>query len=166
MEFPERFKRLVFMNTGLMVGPVKSPAFEEWKADITSNPDAPLAFVMQKYEPVISDAEAAAYAAPFPDQRYKAGVRRFPQLIATSMDAPGVATSQAAAQFWSSAWQGESFMAIGMRDQMLGPAVMGQLRSLIKGCPAPLEIPEGGHFVQESGGPQIAQKALEHFGLA
>ncbi|MEM6462566.1 MAG: haloalkane dehalogenase [Pseudomonadota bacterium] len=166
MEMPDRFNRLLIMNTGLMAGPVNSPAFEEWKTDIISNPDVPVEFVMQKYEPVINDAEAAAYAAPFPDQRYKAGVRVFPRLIATTMDAPGVATSQRAAQFWSETWDGESFMAIGMRDKMLGPDVMNFMRTVIRGCPEPLEINEGGHFVQESGGPLIARTALMQFGLS
>lgn len=166
MEMKHRFKRLLIMNTGLMMGPVNSPAFDAWKADIVSDPDVPIPFIMQKNEPVISDIEAAAYEAPYPDQSYKAGVRRFPLLIATSMDAPGVDVSQRAAKFWSTEWTGESFMAIGMRDKMLGPDVMNVMRTVINGCPDPLEIQEGGHFVQESGGELIAQKALEHFGLA
>ncbi|NRA28922.1 MAG: alpha/beta fold hydrolase [Parvularculaceae bacterium] len=166
MEMPERFKRLLIMNTGLMAGPVNSPAFEAWKSDITASDDVAVAFIMQKNEPIISDAEAAAYAAPFPDASYKAGVRKFPHLIATSMDTPGVATSQKAAQFWSQDWNGESFMAIGMQDKMLGPDVMNPMRTMIKGCPEPLEIADGGHFVQESGGPLIALQALKAFGLA
>ncbi|MBV7395911.1 haloalkane dehalogenase [Mameliella sediminis] len=165
MEMPDRFKRLLIMNTGLMAGPVNSPAFDAWKADIVADPDVPVPYIMQKNEPSISDVDAQAYAAPFPDQRYKAGVRKFPLLIATSMDAPGVATSQRAARFWSEEWNGESFMAIGMKDKMLGPDVMNFMRTIIKGCPEPLEIAEGGHFVQESGGVQIAQQALAHFGL-
>ncbi|SLN73933.1 Haloalkane dehalogenase [Roseovarius albus] len=165
MEMKDRFKRLLIMNTGLMAGPVDSPAFEEWKTDIVSNPDVPVSFIMQKYEPVITDEEAAAYDAPFPDQRYKAGVRKFPMLIATSMDAPGVDISQKAAQFWSADWAGESFMAVGMRDKMLGPDVMNFMSTIIKGCPEPLEIADGGHFVQESGGVLIAERALAHFGF-
>ena len=165
MEMPERFKRLLIMNTGLMAGPVDMPAFDAWQADIDSDQDVPIAFIMQKNEPSISAAGAAAYAAPFPDSSYKAGVRKFPHLIARTMDAPGVDTSQKAAQFWSSEWDGESFMAIGMKDEMLGPYVMNHLRTFIKGCPDPLEIPEGGHFVQEAAGPLIAERALIHFGL-
>ncbi|MEM8837018.1 MAG: haloalkane dehalogenase [Pseudomonadota bacterium] len=166
MEMPDRFKRILIMNTGLMVGPVNSTAFDEWKADIVSNPDVSVDFVMQKNEPIINDEEAAAYMAPFPDERYKAGVRTFPKLVATSIDAPGVATSQRAARFWSEEWDGESFMAIGMKDRMLGPDVMNFMQTIIRGCPEPLEIAEGGHFVQESGGPMIAERALQHFGLA
>ena len=165
MEMKDRFQRLLIMNTGLMAGPVDMPAFDEWKADIDSSPDVPIEYIMQKNEPSITAVGAAAYAAPFPDQRYKAGVRKFPHLIATTMDAPGVDTSQRAAQFWSEEWDGETFMAIGMKDQMLGPNVMNFLRTIIKGCPEPLEIAEGGHFVQEAAGPLIAERALAHFGL-
>lgn len=166
MDMKDRFKRLVIMNTGLMAGPVNSPAFDAWKADIDSDPDVPVRFIMQKNEPVISDREAEAYEAPFPDQRYKAGVRKFPHLIATTEETPGVETSKRAARFWSNEWVGESFMAIGMKDKMLGPDVMNAMRTIIKGCPEPLEIPEGGHFVQESGGVLIAERALAHFGLS
>ena len=164
-EMPERFKRLLIMNTGLMAGPVNMPAFDEWQADIDFDPDVPIEFIMRKNEPSITEAIAKAYAAPFPDQTYKAGVRKFPHLIARSMDAPGVDTSQQAARFWSTHWTGQSFMAIGMKDNMLGPGVMNHIRTFIKGCPEPLEIAEGGHFVQEAAGPLIARKALEHFGL-
>ena len=165
MEMPDRFKRLIIMNTGLMAGPVNNPAFDKWKAFIVSNPDVPVEAVMQNNEPIINDAEAAAYGAPFPDASYKAGVRTFPKLVATTMEAPGVATSQRAAKFWSEDWEGESFMGIGMTDKMLGPDVMNFMRTVIRGCPEPLEIADGGHFVQESGGPLIAERALAHFGM-
>lgn len=52
-----------------------------------------------------------------------------------------------------------------MTDKMLGPGVMHHLRTVIKGCPEPLEIAAGGHFVQETAGALIAQKALEQFGM-
>ena len=165
MEMPDRYKRLLIMNTGLMAGPVNMPAFDEWQADIDSDPNVPIEFIMQKNEPSITAEGAKAYAAPYPDQTFKAGVRKFPHLIARTMDTPGVDISQRAAQFWSKDWNGESFMAIGMKDKMLGPNVMNHLRTIIKGCPEPMEIEEGGHFVQEAAGPLIAVRALEHFGI-
>jgi hypothetical protein len=42
---------------------------------------------------------------------------------------------------------------------------MEELRSVIRGCPPPLEVPEAGHFVQEWGEP-VARAALAAFGLA
>ncbi|SHG79573.1 haloalkane dehalogenase [Ferrimonas marina] len=163
MEAPERFKRLLIMNTALINGHVNQ-AFLDWKADFDRDPDVPLAQIMKKYAPSLSEAEAEAYEAPFPSIEYKAGVRRFPQMVATSTDFPGINTSRRAAEFWSTQWQGPSFMAIGMQDKMLGPEVMGYMRSLISGCPEPMEVPEAGHFVQEFGGP-IAERALKAFGF-
>jgi hypothetical protein len=55
-------------------------------------------------------------------------------------------------------------MAVGMMDPVLGPEVMANLRDTIRNCPPPLEIADGGHFVQERGD-QIARAALTAFGL-
>jgi pimeloyl-ACP methyl ester carboxylesterase len=79
--------------------------------------------------------------------------------------APGAALARAARSFWRERWQGQSFMAVGARDPVLGPEVMAALRADIRGCPPPLVLPEAGHFVQEWGAP-VARAALAHFGLA
>jgi hypothetical protein len=50
-----------------------------------------------------------------------------------------------------------------MADPVLGPPVMAALRRVIRGCPPPMEIEGGGHFVQEWGD-VIAPAALRHFG--
>ena len=162
-DMQERFHRLLIMNTAIMTGEVNE-AFVEWKALIDSDPDVPVGEVMRRHAPGIRPDEAAAYEAPFPDASYKAGVRKFPALVATSPDFPGVKTSRRAVSFWSEKWTGKTFMAVGMQDRMLGPEVMGHMRDMISGCPEPLEVPEAGHFVQELG-EEIARKALEHFGF-
>jgi pimeloyl-ACP methyl ester carboxylesterase len=112
----------------------------------------------------MTSAEVAAYDAPFPDASFKAALRAFPKLVPDGADAPGVATSREAATFWSQRWTGQSFMAIGMQDPVLGPPAMRALHQLIRHCPPPLEVAEGGHFVQEWGAP-IARAALASFGL-
>ena len=160
-DMPERFERLLIMNTALMTGEVNE-AFLEWKAFIDSDPDVPVGEVMRRHAPGIRPDEVAAYEAPFPDASYKAGVRKFPALIATSPDFPGVETSLRALSFWSERWTGATFMAVGMLDRMLGPEVMAHMRAVIAGCPEPMELPRAGHFVQEQG-ESIARKALEHF---
>ncbi|NWH07366.1 MAG: alpha/beta fold hydrolase [Alphaproteobacteria bacterium] len=162
MAFPDRIKRLLVMNTGLATGQSPGPGFEAWRAFNRANPDLDIAGLMKRATPILSDAEAEAYAAPFPDMRYKGGVRRFPELVMTSPDMEGVDVSLKAAKWLSSEWSGQSFMAIGMQDPVLGPPAMQQLRRLIKGCPEPLEVAEAGHFVQEWGEP-IARAALHAF---
>ena len=163
MAMPERFTRLLIMNTALGTGQV-TQGFVQWRAYANSQPDLAVGKLMKRTTPMLSDAEAAAYDAPFPDARHKAGVRRFPNLVPDSADAPGAALSREALAFWKAQWAGESFMAIGMTDPVLGPPVMHSLAKAICGCPPPIEVAAGGHFLQEWGAP-IAEAALRHFRL-
>ena len=158
---PERFKRLIIMNTGLLLEPVTQGPFIEWKDDLVKSEDVDLATFMKKYEPTLSDGEAQAYAAPFVDASYKAGVRKFPKIVAAP-DEACIRISTEAMDFWQNRWAGQSYMAIGMLDGMLGPDVMNAMRGLIKGCPEPLEIAQAGHFVQEFG-EQVAREAIASF---
>jgi haloalkane dehalogenase len=160
----ERFTRLLVMSTGLGTGTV-TEGFKAWRAYCNANPDLAVGKLMKRGCAGMSDAEAAAYDAPFPDARYKAGVRAFPNLVPDHEQAPGAAISREAAVFWRERWSGESFMAIGMQDPVLGPPAMHSLHKLIRGCPPPMEVAEGGHFVQERGAP-IARAALAQFKLA
>jgi pimeloyl-ACP methyl ester carboxylesterase len=159
-----RYTRLLVMNTGLPTGEV-TEGFRQWRAYSNSQPDLPVGKLIRRGKPSMSDAEAAAYDAPFPDASYKAALRAFPNLVPDGHDAPGAATGREALAFWRERWAGQSFMAIGMQDPVLGPPAMQSLRKLIRNCPPPMEVAEGGHFVQEWGGP-IADAALRHFGLA
>lgn len=161
---PQRFTRLIVMNTTIPQGEPQGEGFDAWRAYNRSRPDLDIPALMRRSDPDLTAEEAAAYGAPFPDARYKAGVRRFPELVMTDPAMEGVAEARAAARWWSTEWSGPSFMAIGMRDPVLGPPVMARLRELIKGCPPPLAIAGGGHFVQEKGEP-IARAALAAFGL-
>jgi tRNA(adenine34) deaminase len=77
-------------------------------------------------------------------------------------DSPGAALSRQAQAFWRDDWQGQSLMAIGQQDPVLGEPVMRQLQHQIKGCPEPLCLADAGHFVQEQGG-AIAEAAVRHF---
>jgi pimeloyl-ACP methyl ester carboxylesterase len=161
---PARYTRLLVMNTGLGLGTV-TEGFKRWRDYNNSQPDLAVGKLIQRGTPGLADAEATAYDAPFPDRRYKAGVRAFPNLVPDRDDAPGAAISREAAAFWRERWTGASFMAIGMTDPVLGPAAMHSLRRVIRGCPEPMEVADGGHFVQERGD-LIAPAALRHFGLA
>ena len=158
-----RFARLLVMNTGMPIGEGAGPGFDNWRKYMASQPDLAVGRLMKRGTPVLNDAEAAAYDAPFPDQRYKAGVRRFPQLVMTDPGMEGVVESKAARAFWANDWTGKSFMAYGAADPVFAPAAMEALRAGIRNCPAAMVIPDGGHFVQEWGGP-IAEGALKAFG--
>jgi pimeloyl-ACP methyl ester carboxylesterase len=162
VDMPERFDRLIVMNTTLALGQSPGDGFNQWKAYARSQPDMDVAALMKRSTPPLSDAEAAAYAAPFPDASFKAGVRRFPEIVMVEPGMDGVDVSTRAAEWWRSEWKGQSFMAVGAADPVLGPSVMAVLRGQIRHCPEPMVIAEAGHFVQEWGEP-IARAALEHF---
>lgn len=165
MDMADRFDRLLVMNTMLATGDVPlSEGFLAWRAFSNRSPDMDIAALMKRSMPELTDQEAAAYAAPYPDARYKAGVRRFPNLVPDRPDAGGAALSRRARDFWSQQWTGASFMAVGMKDPVLGPAVMNALRQTIRNCPPPLELPDAGHFAQEAG-EIIVTEAIKTFGL-
>jgi pimeloyl-ACP methyl ester carboxylesterase len=162
-DMPERFERLIVMNTAIATGASPSEGFDAWKAYSASQPDLDVAALMKRGTPILSDAEAAAYGAPFPDISYKAGVRRFPELVMVAPDMEGVKTSKRAVEWWGREWHGDTFMAVGAADPVLGPPVMDVLRGQIRNCPEPMVIEEAGHFVQEWGEP-VARAALKAFG--
>ena len=163
MDMPDRFERLIVMNTALGTGDVPlGDGFLAWRAFSNAHPDMDVPGLMTRAIPGLADAEAQAYGAPFPDQRYKAGVRRFPNLVPDHPEADGAALSRRARDWWRTEWRGQSFMAIGMQDPVLGPPAMHALRSVIRNCPPPLELAEAGHFVQEAGA-VIVEHALASF---
>ena len=71
----------------------------------------------------------------------------------------GVLWSRQAQVFWQSEWTGQSLMAIGQQDPVLGEPVMRALAQHIRGLPEPMVLPQAGHFVQEHG-EEIAKWAL------
>ena len=163
MAMPDRFTRLLVMNTGLGTGAV-TEGFRVWRTYSNAQTDLKVGKLIARGKPDMTAPEIAAYDAPFPDASYKAALRAFPNMVPDGEDAPGAAISREAAAFWRDRWQGESFMAVGMQDPVLGAPVMQALASMIRGCPPPLEVAEGGHFLPEWGAP-IAQAALRHFRL-
>ena len=82
-EDPDTFDRLVLVNTLLPRGyHGGSEFFKKWRAGILARPEFPMAQmvnegVVTKLTPEIM----AAYDAPFPDESYKAGPRRFPLIL-------------------------------------------------------------------------------------
>jgi haloalkane dehalogenase len=163
MDMPGRFAKLLVMNTALATGDIPLGAgFLAWRAYAAANPDLDVAKLMARACEILAPEECAAYAAPFPDVRYKAGVRRFPKIVPENPGADGAELSRRARRWWNTEWNGQAFMAVGMKDPVLGAPAMKYLREQIRNCPPPMELPEVGHFVQESG-EEIAKRALEVF---
>jgi len=164
VDMPNRFSRLLVMNTILATGDELPKGFLDWRAWSKTRPDMAVEKLMKRTCPHLSDEELAAYMAPFPDSLHKAGVRRFPPLVPDNSNMEGAQISQRARDFLSSEWSGDSFMAVGVTDPVFGPPVMSNLRKIIRNCPEPYKVKNGGHFLQEWG-KLVAKEALQIFKL-
>ena len=163
MAAPQRYTGLLVMNTTLATGEhALSAGFLAWRDWCKSQPQFDVGKLFLRGNHQMRSEDAAAYNAPFPDKGYRAALRAFPPMVPEFADSPGAALSRQAQAFWLNDWQGQTLMAIGQQDPVLGEATMRQLRSQIRGCPEPLLLPHAGHFVQEHGEP-IAQAAVRHF---
>ncbi len=163
MAAPQRYAGLLVMNTTLATGerPL-SDGFLAWRDWCKQQPQFDVGKLFLRGNKHLSVEEAAAYNAPFPDKGYRAALRAFPPMVPEFEDSEGAAISRQARDFWQKEWRGQSLMAIGQQDPVLGEAVMRELQRQIRGCPEPLLLPHAGHFVQEHGH-EIAVAAVRHF---
>jgi haloalkane dehalogenase len=168
---PERFERLLIMNTTFATGTSINPAQTNWEQLARARRERWLAMtdvdvtrIMLAASRTATPTIAAAYDAPFPQPLYEAGARRFPVIVPITPTEDGAAISREAMTWWASQWSGPTFMAIGMQDELLGPDVMRVMQTLIRGCPPPMEIAAAGHFIQEDAGATVAEAALRAFG--
>jgi pimeloyl-ACP methyl ester carboxylesterase len=161
MEAPHRYAGLLAMNTAFATGDQPlGQGFLDWRDWNNKNPDMAVGKLLRRTCPHLTAEEAAAYDAPYPDATYKGGVRRFPNLVPDSPDAEGAALSRRARDWFRTEWTGKTFLAVGMKDPVLGPPAMRYLARQVRGCPPPYEVAEGGHFLQEWGG-EVARRAVD-----
>jgi len=154
---PERFARVVAANTGLPEGHTLSEAFERWLQYSQSVPDLPVERIVHRGTARgLSEAEQAAYRAPFPDETYKAGARRFPALVPITPVHPSVAENTAAWRvleqfekpFLTAFSDGDAITRGGERAfQRRIPGARGQAHVTIAGA---------GHFLQEDKPEELA----------
>jgi tRNA(adenine34) deaminase len=163
MAAEERYLGLLAMNTALGTGDIPlSPGFIAWREMCAKNPEFDVARLFARGNPHMSAEECAAYDAPFPDRGHRAALRAFPKMVPDHPDADGGAVSRQAREFWKNRWSGQSMMAVGAQDPVLGLPVMRSLRENIRACPEPMVIERAGHFVQEHG-EAVARAAVGYF---
>lgn len=88
---PDRFSRVVVANTGLPEGGQEpSQMFKDWLEFSQSVPELPVGDIIAGTTTTeLSGEIKAAYDAPFPDESYKAGARKFPALVPFAADDSG-----------------------------------------------------------------------------
>ncbi|MCZ2810792.1 haloalkane dehalogenase [Modestobacter sp. VKM Ac-2979] len=162
-EHPDRFVRVVVANTGLPTGDhPMSEAFLAWQRAAAGMTDMQVGRIVSNGTATEMAPEVvAAYDAPFPDGRYKAGARVFPSLVPTSPDDPAAEANRAA---WAvlRTWEKPFLTAFSDRDPITGggDAVFQKLVPGAQGLPH-TTLAGGGHFLQEDVGPQLAQVTVD-----
>lgn len=164
-EMPDKYNRVVAANTGLPVGESLGAGFDFWLE------------LSQRLDPfecgrlvdntvngrTLTDAERAAYDAPFPDESYMACVREFPCLVPITPEHASVAKNMAARKIL--AQSDHPFLSLwGKGDPVLGH-LNKDLISLFPGATGQPhhEFPTGGHFIQDDEGPALAEAMIDWF---
>ena len=162
-ENPDRFARVVAANTGLPTGDQRmSDAFLAWQRYSQETPVFHVGGIVKGgCVGALTPEVIAAYDAPFPDDSFTAGARRFPMLVPTSPDDPAAAANRKA---WEAltAWDKPLLTAFSDRD----PVTAGFDRVLQGAVPGakgrPHTVIEGaGHFLQEDKGEQLVRAVAD-----
>lgn len=159
---PERFARLVVGNTALPTGDQPmSEAFEGWRQYSQTVEDFNAGKIIYGgTTSKLSAAEIAAYNAPYPDDSYKAGARRFPMLVPSTPD-------DSAAQPNRDAWKVLSGLELPVlttfgADDKIMAGVEKVFQKMMPGAAGQdhVVLPDAGHFLQEDVGPELARRII------
>ncbi len=157
---PERFARLVAMNTALPDGGGASEAFLKWRrfSQRVEVLDVPL-LMRNSLKRTLSEAELAAYGAPFPAKEYQTAALVFPRLVPIRFDHPAAYDNRLAIERLKTL-ELPVLLPWADADPITAPGEK-QLRSIFKNVAPPLEIKGAGHFLQEDAGEQIAEQIVK-----
>ncbi len=186
---PERFSRVVLANGNLPVVPFEitlvpmpdppledptapSPftgtcdlpglgCFGRWAEWALVNPEFQASDVVEfGSEITLTDQEAAAYDAPFPDRIYMAGIRVWPSLINTLGESP---TNVAAREVFDN-FDKPFLTLFGRLDPVLGSEqTQAAMRDTVPGAVGQPHhaYPDANHFIQEDKGEDLAHRMVD-----
>jgi haloalkane dehalogenase len=161
VEHPERFSRIVIMDTGPFTGRQRmSDNWLKFRDFVRESEDLPVGFLVRagcKSDP--GDEVTAAYEAPFPSPESKAGARAFPLILPTEPDAPGAAEGKRVAEALRE--DDRPTLLLWADSDPALPFSVGERVSSELNYPAPRKIENAGHYLQEDAGAEIGEILAE-----
>lgn len=156
---PDRFSRIVLANGGLPTGTSPVPrAFKYWRTFARYSPWFPIGRIVKAgCAQGLSQADMAAYDAPFPSDEHKIATRLFPTLVPTTPQDPARSDNERAWALFRQ-WHKPFLTLFSTRDpitrggervwQDTVPGAHGQPHAAIQGA---------GHFLQEDRGEVLVE---------
>jgi haloalkane dehalogenase len=163
-QLPDRFARLVIMNTALPTGEEEvGPGFLAWREYVAGTADLPIGPLFGRA--IVQESRRtpeilAGYEAPYPDRSYKEGAHAFPALVPITPDAPGAAENRAA---WKTLerWSKPCLLMFGDKDPVLGLPAGKVFERRIPTAGTMVVVHDAGHFLQEDKGEEIAERIVD-----
>ena len=164
-QMPDRFARLVIMNTFLPTGEEElGEAFNRWRDFVERAPNLQMGRIIAaglKEKKRLTPGAKAAYDAPFPDVSFKAGVMTWPLLVPLRPEDSGAAEMKKARSVLS-AWQKPVLVMFSDSDPITKPGYEFFLNLIPKtGKNKGIWIHDAGHFLQEEKGDELATHILD-----
>ncbi len=154
-QIPERFARVVAMNTGISDGKGATSAFFRWRRFSQRVPmlDVPL-LMKNSFAVPRPDEERAPYQAPYPAKEYQTAALVFPRLVPVRWDHPGAYDNRVAIERIQQL-DLPALLLWGAKDEI---TLRGEpvLRSYFKNVAPLVLIENAGHFIQEDAGEEVA----------
>jgi haloalkane dehalogenase len=161
-ENPDRFARLVILNTGVFrPGPNwPTPGFQAWRDFAVNNPDLPIGDIVKGATASdLSDEIVRAYEAPFPTPESKAGAAAFPLLVPMKEGDPGTAEMMATRAALGE-WKKPALVAFSDSDPIFPLRAGERLAERIPGATDFVPVENASHFLQEDRGEFIADQIV------
>jgi len=162
----DRFARIGLGNGGMPTGDEDFPrAFKIWRAFARLSPWFPIGRIIQSGTvSELSREEVAAYDAPFPTAKYKAGARAFPTLVPTDPDNVASCDNRQAWELLEK-FDKPFLTTFSNRD----PITRGGERPFQERVPGAKDQPHvriknAGHFLQEDRGEELADVLIAFIG--
>ena len=165
-ERPDQFDRVAVGNTALPTGESLGPGFDSWlefsQSDGFDDIGALFGRAIQARQ--LTDAEIAAYGAPFPERVFMAGAIVFPTLVPITPDHGGVAENRAAWEVLER-WDRPVLTLWCRGDQVLGHLAQDFIDRIPGAAGQPHATFEpGGHFIQDDHGEAVAAALIAWLG--